>query len=92
MPNYDEDRTQGALFNNQQKQQDNHPDMRGELTISKALLRELVEKAKEGEQPKLTLAVWKKTSKNGNAYMSLSGQIFKDWKTESRGDSKDVPW
>lgn len=43
------DMTQGALFINNRKKQTNHPDFRGELTLSKALLKELVEKVKEGK-------------------------------------------
>ena len=54
------DMTQGALFINNRKKQTNHPDFRGELTLSKALLKELVEKVKEGKEAKLSLAVWKK--------------------------------
>ena len=39
------DITQCALFINNRKTSQNQPDFRGELTLSKALLKELVEKA-----------------------------------------------
>ena len=44
------DMTQGALFINNRKKQQNHPDFRGELTLSKALLKDLVERVKEGRK------------------------------------------
>lgn len=74
------DITQGALFVNGRKSASNQPDFRGELTLSKALLKELVEAVKSGGEAKLSLSVWKKQSKAGNEYMSVAGQVFKDYK------------
>jgi len=82
------DMTQGALFINNRKQKASHPDFRGELTLSKALLKELVERVKEGKEAKLTLAVWKKQSKAGNEYQSIAAQIH----TEYKKDSEEVPF
>lgn len=82
------DMTQGALFVNNRKQKSSHPDFRGELTLSKALLKELVERVKEGKEAKLTLAVWKKQSKAGNEYQSIAAQIY----TEYKKDSEEVPF
>jgi hypothetical protein len=84
------DMTQGALFINNRKKQTNHPDFRGELTLSKALLKELVEKVKEGKEAKLSLAVWKKQSKAGNEYQSIAAQIYTEYKKDS-GDI-EVPF
>lgn len=87
------DLTQGALFHNNRKTSPNQPDFRGELTISKALLRELVEKAKAGEEAKLSLSVWKKNSKAGNEFMSVAGQIYVDFKKEVKfQDDSDIPF
>jgi len=82
------DMTQGALFINNRKQKVSHPDFRGELTLSRALLKELVERVKEGKEAKLTLAVWKKQSKAGNEYQSIAAQIY----TEYKKDSEEVPF
>lgn len=84
------DITQGALFVNGRKSASNQPDFRGELTLSKALLKELVETVKAGGEAKLSLSVWKKQSKAGNEYMSVAGQVFKDYK-KSDGDI-EVPF
>ena len=84
------DMTQGALFINNRKKSANHPDFRGELTLSKALLKDLVEKVKEGGEAKLSLAVWKKKSKAGNEYQSIAAQIFTEYK--KGGDSEEVPF
>lgn len=72
------DRTQGALFANHSKKAANHPDFRGELTISKELLRELVELAKSGKDAKLEIAAWNKTSKGGVDYLSVSGSTYRE--------------
>ena len=86
MPDYsNRDMTQGALFVNGRKTAQNQPDFRGELTLSKALLKELVERVKEGKEPKLSLALWKKKSKAGNEYMSMAAQIHTEFK---RGETK----
>jgi predicted transglutaminase-like protease len=87
------DMTQGALFINNRKKQTNHPDFRGELTLSKALLKELVEKVKEGKEAKLSLAVWKKKSKAGNEYQSIAASIFTDYKKDGgRSNDFEVPF
>lgn len=77
------DMTQGALFINNRKKSQSHPDFRGELTLSKALLKELVERVKEGKEAKLSLAVWKKKSKAGNEYQSIAAQIHTEYKKDS---------
>lgn len=84
------DMTQGALFINDRKGNSNQPDFRGELTLSKALLKELVERVKEGKEAKLSLSVWKKKSKAGNEYQSIAAQIYTEYKKDS-GDI-DVPF
>ncbi len=86
------DMTQGALFINNRKKQPNHPDFRGELTLSKALLKELVERVKDGKEAKLSLAVWKKKSKAGNEYQSLAAQIFVERDAAQADSSIEVPF
>lgn len=83
--------TQGALFINDRKTATNQPDFRGELTLSKALLKELVERIKEGKEAKLSLSVWKKKSKAGNEYQSIAAQIHTEYKKED-SDDIEVPF
>lgn len=67
-----EDRSTGALFKNKNMKSDKHPAMRGELTLTKVLLKELVEAAKAGDPIKLSISAWNNTSKSGNPYISLA--------------------
>ena len=85
------DMTQGALFINNRKTATNQPDFRGELTLSKALLKDLVERVKEGKEAKLSLSVWKKKSKAGNEYQSIAAQIHTEYKKEG-SDDIEVPF
>lgn len=86
------DMTQGALFINNRKKAANQPDFRGELTLSKALLKELVERVKEGKEAKLSLAVWKKKSKAGNEYQSIAAQIHTEYKKDGGSEDIEVPF
>jgi len=56
MTDYD-DTNRGALFKNDRKEKDTHPDYRGNINV---------------DGVKKDLAAWLKTSKNGVKYMSLS--------------------
>lgn len=59
----------GSLWHNDRKTDEKHPDMRGEVVVSKSLLVDLMAK---GEDPvKIALAGWNKTTINGRDYMSL---------------------
>ena len=59
----------GSLWHNDRKTDEKHPDMRGEVVVSKSLLVDLIAK---GEDPvKIALAGWNKTTINGRDYMSL---------------------
>lgn len=63
MSNYD-DTNRGSLFANKKKTKDNQPDFTGNLNVNGAKFR---------------LSVWKKTSKAGEAYMSVSIQPDNGW-------------
>lgn len=58
MANYDNNNS-GALFINDRKEKDTHPDFKGDVTIN-------------GVQ--YWVSAWKKTSQNGKRFMSLSFQ------------------
>jgi len=93
MPDYNrEDRSTGALFKTKVRKTDKSPALRGELTLTKALLKELVEEAKAGRPVKLELSAWNNTSKSGNQYISLAAKKFVEWKKDSSEVSEDDPF
>tara|TARA_R100000935_G_scaffold54075_1_gene82523 strand:+ start:650 stop:982 length:333 start_codon:yes stop_codon:yes gene_type:complete len=66
-------RCDGAIFTNKFKDKDTKPDWTGDVEMSKAMLKELVNKLKAGEVGEnggviLKQALWNRTSKNGNEY------------------------
>ena len=60
----------GAIYTNNYKQTDTQPDWTGKVAITKGLLKELVTKIKEdrADSVELRVALWNRTSKNGNEY------------------------
>tara|TARA_R110000782_G_scaffold44237_2_gene99119 strand:+ start:185 stop:508 length:324 start_codon:yes stop_codon:yes gene_type:complete len=60
----------GAIYTNNYKQTDKQPDWTGKVAITKGLLKELVTKIKEdrADSVELRVALWNRTSKNGNEY------------------------
>ena len=60
----------GSVFINRDKKAENHPDMRGLIHVDRNLLIDLLTKNKEGNI-KLSLACWKKNTKNGEDYLSV---------------------
>lgn len=60
MSNYETKAGQGSLFENTNKTEEKHPDYKGKLV------------APDGQT--LSVSGWKKTSKAGNEYLSLSCQ------------------
>jgi len=78
-----QDSGQGALFENNRRQKDSHPNMRGELTLTKPLLKELVEMAKAGKDIKLSLSAWNKRAKSGTDYVSIAAQAFVEFKKDN---------
>jgi len=60
----------GAIYTNNYKQTDKQPDWTGKVALTKGLLKELVAKIKEdrADSVELRVALWNRTSKNGNEY------------------------
>ena len=58
----------GAIYTNSYKQNDKQPDWTGKVEITRDLLKELVTIVKEGGAGELRVALWNRTSKNGNEY------------------------
>jgi uncharacterized protein (DUF736 family) len=64
-------RASGALFQNKDKKQDNHPDYRGDFKLTQELLDEIAVAFGTGHD-KVQIAGWKKKDRNGNPYLSLT--------------------
>ena len=58
----------GAIYTNNYKQNDKQPDWTGKVEISRDMLKELVSIVKDGGTGELRVALWNRTSKNGNEY------------------------
>jgi hypothetical protein len=89
-----QDREGGAFFANNRKQQQNHPDYRGELRLSQEVVRNLMEQMDQGVQfPAIELSGWKKTSNSGTVYISLSGKkpYVKDGAGQQGGGQRQAP-
>jgi hypothetical protein len=84
------DRSTGALFKVKERKSDKHPAMSGELTLTKALLKELIEEAKAGRPIKLSLSAWNNTSKAGNQYVSLAAKKYVEY--TKKEEDEDVPF
>jgi uncharacterized protein (DUF736 family) len=72
----------GALFTNQRKTSDKHPDYRGNLEIGADLLKIMVEQHRAGEKINMDISGWKKTSKSGTTFLSLKAD--KPYKKEEK--------
>ena len=64
----------GALFS-RQKRNDAAPDMGGDITIEGDELDFLIRCAEEGKPVKLEISAWKKRTRDGGSFLSLSAQI-----------------
>ena len=73
MPEYD-DTNRGAMFKNDRKETDRHPDMKGTLNV-------------EGRE--YWVSAWKQTSKAGKGYVSLSIQPKDDQPAPKRAGGQD---
>ena len=70
MSNYDKPR--GALFVNNKKEKETHPDHRGNIELDKDMVKSAVEQINGGAKfAKLELVGWNKTGQNAGAYISL---------------------
>ena len=58
----------GAIYTNNYKDNEKQPDWTGKVVLDKNLLKALVEKVKSGQEAEMRVALWDRTSKNGNEY------------------------
>ena len=87
----------GAIFTNDYKQKETQPDWTGNIEIPKELLKDLVEKVKQGQTVELRVALWDRTSKNGKDYKYARMDIpipkkQEEPKTESNFTDEDIPF
>jgi hypothetical protein len=84
----------GSLFNVKEKRNSNWPDIRGDIFISRELLENVLQQ--DGDLVKISLSAWRKESKTGTKYLSLSVSEPYEKKTEERKqepqDDEDVPF
>ena len=64
----------GALFSRERKSEKS-PAMGGDVVLSRATIKYLMECAQSGKEPKIELAAWRQTSKKGDTYLSLKATI-----------------
>lgn len=70
----------GVLFTNDRKQNERQPDYTGNIELDKDTVLDLYKQLEESgvEYPKINLVGWRKTSKNGKAFLSLRGSILRE--------------
>jgi hypothetical protein len=68
----------GALFPTKEKKSEKSPDFSGKLELSDEVVNDLISQMERGvEKPIISLVGWRKTSKAGNNFVSLVGNVFK---------------
>ena len=70
-------KSSGALFTNQDKKQENHPDFRGNIEVTGEQIKKLIEMGRAGLEPKLSVSGWwRVAATTGATYMSLQGEAY----------------
>lgn len=81
----------GVLFANDRKQNDKQPDYTGNLEIDAETVRDLYEQMQSGgEHPKVNLAGWRKTAKNGKTFLSVKASVLRE-RQQQRVSSYQAP-
>ena len=88
MSDYQAKPNTGSMFLSKNKKHEKAPDFYGSISIDKDLLIELV-KNRTSELIEIKLDAWKKTTKNGDPWLSMSVNTWKA--TEQKTEEKD-PW
>jgi len=66
------DKPRGALFTNNRKEKETHPDLRGELELTPELLSLMQSQVNSGQQfGKVELVAWTKHSDKAGKYLSI---------------------
>jgi hypothetical protein len=82
----------GVLFQNNRKQGERQPDYTGNLAFDPDVVMDLYNQLQSGiEQPKVELASWRKTSRNGNPFLSLKASIPYERREEDQTSRQEPP-
>ena len=83
----------GSLFNVKEKRNPNWPDIRGDIFVSRDLLESVMKQ--DGDLVKIAVSAWRKESKSGTKYLSLSvSEPYekKEAPVQSSQDDEDAPF
>lgn len=83
----------GKLMKNRNKTEDKHPDLKGEVFVSRELLELLMKEP--GDLIEIKLAAWTKVSQAGNKYLSLQASAPYDKpkaKEQTDEEDEDIPF
>ncbi len=90
-------RAQLWLFENDRRTTDKQPTHRGNGTIPRDLLKQLVDQIKvqeSGDEVRVQIAAWPRVSKNGNNYLSMTMELERpkeDRRPEDRPSTSSQP-
>lgn len=85
----------GALFTNNYKKHEKAPDFKGDITLERALVKQLL--ADSEDDVKIRISGWSREGRNGK-FISLAYDSYKPQESESRPkkvepvDESDVPF
>ena len=81
----------GALFPAKQKKSDKSPDFTGKLELSNEVVNDLISQMERGvDKPVISIVGWRKTSKAGNNFVSLVGNVFKEMEDNLQPQPKQI--
>ena len=69
-------RGNGALFINQRKQKETHPDFEGNVELTPEQVKALIHMIKSNHPVKLQLKGWNKTAPSGLQYISMATEAY----------------
>lgn len=76
----------GALFENTKRESQNHPNYRGDVTLSASVVNSLAEQVRAGKPAVLRLAGWSKRSEKAGWWLSLAASLPMTPQSRSPGD------
>jgi len=81
----------GALFPAKQKKSEKSPDFTGKLELSNEVVNDLISQMERGvDKPVISIVGWRKTSKAGNNFVSLVGNVFKEMEGNRQPQPKQI--
>mgnify|MGYP006928254868 CR=1 FL=1 len=83
MPQYDNSNS-GALFTNKTATSDKHPNLTGQLQLSREHVAKLAKDCNEGRDPIIRLAAW--TKRNDDGSLKVLSLKASEWEHRNSGD------